>query len=264
MQSAAGGSAPPGRSELRFIERVAIVTGSTSGIGRTTAQRFVEEGARVLVTGLEQAEGEAAALELQELAKRQGAGDALFAQADLSGPAATQTLVDAALERWGRIDVLVNNAAMMTFDPIESLDEAEWDRLFAVNLRAPFSLVRRALPHMGAGSTIVNVSSVHAEETMGGVVPYAASKGGLEAFTRGLAVELRPRGIRVNAARLGAIDTPLLWSNPNVRSGKEKIDRASIGTPLQVAQAILFLASSESSFTTGAILNVDGGRLADL
>lgn len=80
----------------------------------------------------------------------------------------------------------------------------------------------------------------------------------------GLAVELRPRGIRVNAARLGAIDTPLLWSNPNVRSGKEKIDRASIGTPLQVAQAILFLASSESSFTTGAILNVDGGRLADL
>lgn len=249
---------------MRFRDKVAIVTGSTSGIGRATAQRFVEEGARVLVTGLEEAEGPAAVAELLGLAGRQGAGDALFVHADLADPGGPQRIVDSAVSRWGAIDVLVNNAAMMTFDPIASLDEAAWDRLFAVNLRAPFALVRRALPHMRSGGTIVNISSVHAEETMAGVVPYAASKGGLEAFTRGLAVELRPRGIRVNAARLGAIDTPLLWSNPNVKSGKEQIDRASIGTPLQVAQAILFLAGAESSFTTGAILNVDGGRLADL
>lgn len=249
---------------MRLRDKVAIVSGSTSGVGRATAERFVQEGARVLVTGRNVKEGDAAATALRQLAGRQGAGDAVFVAADLAGIEGVAVIVDAAITRWGRIDVLVNNAAMMTFDPIATLSLEDWDRVISVNLRAPFLLTRQCLPHMGKGATIVNISSVHAAETMAGVVSYATSKGGLEAFTRGLAVELRDRGIRVNAARLGAIDTPLLWNNPNVKSGKEKINPRDVGSPAQVAEAILFLASGESTFTTGAILNVDGGRLAVL
>lgn len=249
---------------MRLKDKVAIISGSTSGIGLATAGLFLEEGASVLVTGRDVADRESTETTLQAIIKRQLTGDMLFVAADLADAGGPSRIVDAAVGRWGRVDILVNNAAMMTFDPIESLDEAAWDRVIAVNLRAPFVLARRCLPHMGRGGAIVNISSVHAVETMAGVVPYATSKGGLEAFTRGLAVELRDRGIRVNAARLGAVDTPLLWSNPNVRSGKEKIDPKDVGTPRQVAEAILFLASDESAFSTGAILNVDGGRLAEL
>lgn len=249
---------------MKLEKKVAIVSGSTSGIGRATAERFVAEGALVLVTGRNEEEGTAAQQELQALADGQGAGGARFVPSDLATQEGPGVIVDAALREWGRVDVLVNNAAMMTFEPIQALEEADWDRLFMVNLRAPFALAHRCLPHMPAGAAIVNVSSVHAVETMPGVVPYAASKGGLEAFTRGLAVELRDRGIRVNAVRLGAVDTPLLWSNPNVKSGKEKIDPKDVGTPAQVADAILFFASADSAFSTGAILNVDGGRLAVL
>lgn len=249
---------------MQLKDKVAIVSGSTSGIGRATVERFVGEGARVLVTGRRQEEGDAVVAALAQVIERQGAGDALFVAADLAAADGPGTVVDAAVARWGRVDILVNNAAMMTFDTIETLDVADWDRVISVNLRAPFVLTRLCLPHMSRGGAIVNVSSVHAVETMPGVVPYATSKGALEAFTRGLAVELRDRGIRVNAARLGAVDTPLLWSNPNVKSGKEKIDPRDVGTPQQVAEAVLFLASDASAFSTGAILNVDGGRLAQL
>lgn len=142
-----------------------------------------------------------------------------------------QRVIQAAVGRWGRIDILVNNAAMMTFDPITDLSEEDWDVVLAVNLKAPFLFSKFALPHMQDRAAIVNVSSVHAAATTRTVVPYASAKGGLEAFTRALAVELRDRGIRVNALRLGAIDTPMLWNNPNVKSGAEKIDPADVGNP---------------------------------
>lgn len=249
---------------MRLQDKVAIISGSTSGVGRAAAELFAKEGARVLVTGRNKEQGADVVAGLLRVAQEQGSGDAMFVAADLTEPAGAKTIVDAAVARWGVIDVLVNNAAMMTFKPITELSVDEWDRVMTVNLRAPFVLTRECLPHMSAGGAIVNISSVHAAETMAGVVPYATSKGGLESFTRGLAVELRERGIRVNAARLGAVDTPLLWSNPNVKSGKEHIDPKDVGTPEQVAEAILFLAAHESEFTTGAILNVDGGRLAVL
>lgn len=244
---------------MRLNDKVAIVTGSTSGIGRTTAELFARQGARVLVTGRKRDEGDAVVAGVSD-----AAGEAAFFAADLADAAGPEAIVQAAVERWGRVDILVNNAAMMTFDRIDCLRVDDWDRVIGVNLRAPFLLVRAALPHMREGGAIVNISSVHAAETMAGVVPYAASKGGLEAFTRGLAVELRDRGIRVNAARLGAVDTPMLWNNPNVKAGREVIDPKDVGTPEDVAEAVLFLASVESAFTTGAILNVDGGRLAAL
>lgn len=254
---------PPGH-DMRLKDRVAIVTGSTSGIGRTTAELFVREGAKVLFTGRNEKEGDAIIAFLSDGSSTGSGGEASFVAADISRSNEVQMAVQAAVDRWGRIDILVNNAAMMTFDPIAELSEEDWDKVFAVNLKGPFLFTKFTLPHMQEHAAIVNVSSVHAVATTPAVVPCAASKGGIEASTRGLAVELRDRGIRVNAVRLGAVDTPMLWENPNVKSGREKIDPADVGKSEQIAEAILYLCSEAAAFTNGSVLNVDGGRLGRL
>ena len=241
-------------------DKVAIITGATSGVGRATAERFVAEGARVVVVGRNVAHGAETIARL----KATTPDSAVFIAADVGRSADIPAIIEAAVARFGRIDILVNNAAAMTFKPILELAEADWDQVMDVNLKAAYLLAKHGVPHMVSGGAIVNVSSVHALSTSAGVVPYAASKGGLEAFTRGLAVELKPRGIRVNAVRLGAIDTPMLWSNPNVKSGAEQIDPTKVGTPANAAAAILFLAAPDAAFVTGAVLEVDGGRLASL
>ncbi|WP_068874028.1 MULTISPECIES: SDR family NAD(P)-dependent oxidoreductase [unclassified Phenylobacterium] len=247
---------------MRFADKVVIVTGSTSGIGLATAAAFAAEGAQVTLVGRGREKGQAAQSAVE--ARAQDGGGAMFVPADLSRPEEARRVVSATLERHRRVDVLVNNAAMMTFAPILDLPEADWDRVIAVNLKAAFLLAQAAAPHMPPGGSIVNVSSVHAQATGPLVVPYAASKGGLEAFTRGLAMELDSRQIRVNAVRPGAVDTPMLWENPNVKSGLEAVDRAEVGAPEQIAAAILFLASNEAGFVNGAVLSADGGRLAQL
>lgn len=239
--------------------KVAIVTGGTSGVGRAVVARLVRAGARVVAIGRNAAEG--AGIE-RELAA--GPGEVRFQACDVGRSSEIAAAVSETAVRHGRIDILVSNAAAMTFAPVADLAEDAWDRVLAVNLKAAFLLTRHALPHMGAGGSIVAVSSVHAVATTTGVAPYAASKGGLEALVRALAVELAPRGIRANAVRLGAIDTPMLWGNPNVRSGVEQIDRASVGSPDEAAAAIVWLASPEARFVTGSVLAVDGGRLARL
>ena len=241
-------------------DKVAIITGATSGVGRATAERFVAEGARVVVVGRNVAHGAETIARLNATTP----DSAVFIAADVGRSADIPAIIEAAVARFGRIDIIVNNAAAMTFTPILELAEADWDQVMDVNLKAAYLLAKHGVPHMVSGGAIVNVSSVHALSTSAGVVPYAASKGGLEAFTRGLAVELKPRGIRVNAVRLGAIDTPMLWSNPNVKSGAEQIDPTKVGTPVNAAAAILFLAAPDAAFVTGAVLEVDGGRLASL
>lgn len=249
---------------MRLRDRVAIITGSTSGIGKVTAERFVAEGARVTVIGRSEEEGRAIERDLKERAARQQAGDALYARTDVSRTDDVRRAVEATVERWGRVDILVNNAAVMTFDRIVDLDESDWDRVLAVNLKGAFLFAKYCLPHMRPGGSIVNVSSVHAQATGPTVVPYAASKGALEAFTRGLAVECDEQKIRVNAIRPGSVDTPMLWENPSVKSGAEQVVPLELGQPGEIAAAVLFLASAEASFITGAVLDVDGGRLAHL
>lgn len=245
---------------MKLAGKVAIITGGTSGVGKATALRFVAEGARVIIVGRNVAHGEDTIAQLEASTPQ----SAVFVAADVSKSVDVVAIVDAAVARWGRIDILVNNAATMTFTPILELSEDDWDHVLDVNLKAAFLLAKHAVPHMPSGGAIINVSSVHARATSAGVVPYAASKGGLEAFTRGLAVELKPRGVRVNAVRLGAVDTPMLWGNPNVQSGAEKIDRSQVGRPDDAAAALLFLATADAAFVTGAVLDVDGGRLASL
>ena len=129
-----------------------------------------------------------------------------------------------------------------------------------MNLKSVFLFCKYVIPHMPAGSAIVNTSSVHAHESEAGVGPYAASKGAMEALTRVLALELEQKKIRVNCVAPGAVDTPMLWNNPNVKSGKEKIEGA-IGKPQDLAAAICFLAASEAQFVNGTTLVVDGARL---
>jgi glucose 1-dehydrogenase len=168
--------------------------------------------------------------------------------------------IQAGVAKWGHIHVIVNDAAMMTFKPVLELDDADWDRVMQVNVRSVFLFCKYGVPHMPPGGSIVNISSVHAHETTRNVVPYASSKGAMEAFTRGFSEEVCERKIRVNCIAPGAVDTPMLWNNPNVKSGAEKITGA-VGKPEDIAAAICFIASDEARFITGTTLVVDGGRL---
>ncbi len=239
---------------MRFTDKVGLVTGGGSGIGRATATRFAAEGGKVVVVDLQREHGEEAVQAITATG-----GQAIFAQADVSNAQQVQAAVEQAVSTWGKIDVLGNDAAMMTFTPIIDLTEDDWDRVLAVNLRSVFLFCKCCLPHMQGGA-IVNVSSVHAHETEANVVPYASSKGGLEAFTRGLSREVATSKVRVNCVAPGAIDTPMLWSNPLVKSGQEKV-KGAVGKPEDLAAAILFLASDEARFINGTTLVVDGGRL---
>ncbi len=242
---------------MRFKNKVCIVTGATSGIGRATAERMGEEGGKVVVVGRADDRGHDV---VQYIADK--GSEAFFADIDLSDPGLIQNVVDETLARWGKIDIVVNDAAMMTFDPIVDLSLDDWEKVQSVNMRSVFLLCKLTIPHINGGA-IVNVSSVHAFQTTANVVPYAASKGAMEAFTRGLSLENDITKVRVNCVAPGAVDTPMLWDNPNVKSGREKITGA-VGKPEDIASAICYLASDEACFINGTTLAVDGGRLAQL
>jgi NAD(P)-dependent dehydrogenase (short-subunit alcohol dehydrogenase family) len=239
----------------RFKSKVCIVTGGTSGIGRAACERFAAEGGMVVAVGRNPEHGEETVRGIAA-----AGGQAIFAKADVSQDAEVRAAVESAVGKWGKVDVVVNNAAMMTFDPVIKLSERDWDHVLAVNLKSVFLFCKHAVPHMPPGSAVVNTSSVHAFETEPGVAPYAASKGGMEALTRVMALELKDRKIRVNCVAPGAVDTPMLWDNPNVKSGKEKVTGA-VGKPEDIAAAICFLAAQEARFVNGTTLIVDGGRL---
>ena len=242
---------------MPFTNKVCIVTGATSGIGRATAEYLARQGGTLLLVDKDEDRGP----ELVKILRDQGT-QAQFVPVDLADATAIEAVVGQALTRWGRIDVLVNNAAMMSFKPIVELSVEEWDQVQAVNLRAVFLVCKYCIPHMQGGA-IVNVSSVHAHQSTANVIPYASSKGGLEAFTRGVATEYPMDQVRINCVAPGAVDTPMLWENPNVKSGQEKVEGV-IGQPMDIAAAICFLASEEARFINGTTLVADGGRLAVL
>ncbi|MGI4884984.1 MAG: SDR family NAD(P)-dependent oxidoreductase [Janthinobacterium lividum] len=241
----------------RFENKVCFVTGATSGIGRATALQLAREGGCVAALGRNVKEGKTLTGEIEE-----AGGQVLFIKTDVGKDADLVAAVEKTLAKWHRIDVLVNDAAMMTFTPILKMDPADWDDVLNVNLRALFRLCQLCLPHMKGGA-IVAVSSVHAFQTTPNVVPYAASKGAIEAFVRGLSLEIPYGHARINAVAPGAVDTPMLWDNPNIKSGTEKVT-GQVGTPNELAAAICFLASPEANFINGTTLVVDGGRLAQL
>ena len=240
---------------MRFSNKTCIVTGGGSGIGKATCLRMASEGGRVVVADLRLDSAQSTV----DAIKAAG-GEATAAAVDVGNSAQVQAVIATALSAYGSLDVIVNDAAMMTFTPIVDLAEADFFHVLTTNLGSVFYFAKYGAPHMPPGSAIVNISSVHAHETTANVVPYAASKGAIEAFTRGFSVEMEARKIRVNAVAPGAVDTPMLWNNPNITSGVEKVEGA-IGKPEDLAAAICFIASDEARFVNGTTLVVDGGRL---
>ena len=239
---------------MRFTDKICLVTGGGSGIGRAACRQLAAEGGTVVVIDRDEATAQETVTQLE-----QAGGRGLAVRADLGLVAEVQAAVDAVLAAYGRVDVLVNNAAMMTFKPISELSVEEWDLVMAVNMRAVFQLSKLCLPYMQGGA-IVHISSVHGQQTTANVIPYAASKGAMEAFTRGMSQEYPSTHVRTNCVAPGAVDTPMLWNNPNVKSGKEKIE-GEVGHPEDIAGAICYLASAEAHYINGTTLVVDGGRL---
>lgn len=237
----------------RFSGRAAVVTGGGSGIGAAAARRLAAEGARVAVLDRDAAKAEAVAREVGGLALA----------ADVADGAALRAALAQAHAAFGPLHALLGNAATMTFTPLLDTPEADFDRVLAVNLRAAWLLARHGVPLMAEGGAMAFTSSVHAHATTANVAPYAATKGGIEALARALAIELEPRRIRVNCVAPGAVDTPMLRDNPNIRSGAEVLSGA-IGQPEDIAAALAFLLSDDARFVTGATLIADGGRLARL
>jgi 3-oxoacyl-[acyl-carrier protein] reductase len=249
--------------------KVAIVTGSSSGIGKATALRLAREGATVVGSADRNvAGGEATAEEI-----RKAGGRSLFVQANVSAAGNCERIAEAALSAFGRIDVLVNNAGITRRRPLEETDEEFWDLVLDTNLKSAYLLSRAVVGDMlkQGGGSVVNVSSVHAVASRKGHAAYAASKAGMVGMTRALAVEFGSRGVRFNCVVPGTIDHTLY-----PRSG-EDVDRASwrpraseaqvlgrIGSPDEVANVIRFLASGEASFVNGAAFTVDGGLLSML
>lgn len=240
----------------RLEGEVALVTGSTHGIGAHIARLFGSEGAKVVVTGRDAARGNAVVA---------AAGDAAFVAADLEDPAAPSQLVGAAVERFGALTVLVNNAVTTDAQdgPVTKMSDEDWNRVLAVNLTAPARLCRHAIPAMataGHGS-IVNISSRAGQRGSPGYAAYAASKGGLDALTRSIAVDHARDGIRCNTVSPGYIlnerrDAEL---DDEKRRRLEAMHLTRLGQPSDVAYAVLYLASREAEFVTGIMLPVDGG-----
>src|SRR5215472_6088007 len=243
---------------MRFSDKVCIVTGGGSGIGRATCLQMAAEGGKVVVGDLKLDTAQATVDVIT-----QAGGTAIAVAVDVGDSAQVQAVIAKAVATYQKIDVIVNDAAFMTFTPIVDIAEADFFKVITTNLGSVFYFSKYGAPHMPSGSAIVNISSVHAHQTTANVVPYAASKGAIEAFTRGFSIEMLSKGIRVNSVAPGAVDTPMLWNNPNVKSGVEKVTGA-IGKPEDLAAAICFIASDDAKFVNGTTLVVDGGRLDTL
>jgi NAD(P)-dependent dehydrogenase (short-subunit alcohol dehydrogenase family) len=196
---------------------------------------------------------------------RQAGAPAAWGQAcDVADEAQVAAAVAAAMQQYGRLDVVVNNAGLMTFKPLVELTGADWTRVLGVDLLGAFFFIKHAFAVMQPGSAIVNVSSIHALQTAPLAAPYAAAKAALVSLTRSADIEGRAQGIRANAVLPGAIDTPMLRDNPDVKSGAEHLDPAEVGEPGDIAAAIAWLGSADAKFVQGTGGVVDGGRLCGL
>lgn len=237
--------------------RVALIVGGSRGIGAAISRRMAADGASVAMIHLSRA-GEAAALAAELEAAGTGT---LVIQADVADPAALSDAIDAAVGRFGRLDILVSNAGLAPTGPLETYPADAFDRMFAVNVRAPFLAAQKAAAIMKKGGRIITIGSIVADRMPGcGGTLYAASKAALGGLTRGLARDLGARGITANLVQPGPIDTERNPADgPNAADNRRPLAIARHGTADEVAGLVAYLASDEAAFVTGATYNIDGG-----
>jgi hypothetical protein len=240
--------------------RAAIVTGGDSGIGRAVAIAYAREGADVLIAYLsEDDDAEETGRWVEEAGRR-----AVLVRGDLSEPAHCRAVVARAVQEFGKVDVLVSNAAyQMSRESLDEISDEEWDYTFRLNVGAMFHLVKAALPHMGPGSAVIGTSSVQADQPSPQLAPYAATKAAIANFSAGLAQMLGPKGIRVNSVAPGPIWTPLIPSTMppgKVASFGDDTPLGRAGQPAELAPVYVLLASDDGSYVSGARVAVTGGR----
>ena len=250
---------------MPFTDKIAVVTGAGSGIGRATALAFAAQGARLIV-----ADSDKTAIDDAVDAINIADGKALGVCVDVSDNAAVVQMVQTAVEHYGGIDILVNSAGILRFGSVLDTDPESWQQILAVNLTGVYLCCRAVLPVMieGGGGAIVNISSsTGAHDAHADLAAYVASKGAVAMLTKAMAIDHAKDQVRVNAIAPGPTDTPMLRDNlpaAELEAFAQTFPLQRLGRPEELAQAILYLASDNSSFVTGAILAVDGGQTAQI
>jgi len=244
----------------RLTDKVAVITGADSGIGRAVAIAYAREGADVVITHLSEHE------EAEDTARlvREAGRKAVVIAGDLADPAHCREIVATAVEELGRIDVLVPNAAFqMSHESLEEIPDEEWEHTFATNISSMFYLCKAAVPHMGAGASIIGSSSVNSDSPNPTLAPYAATKAAIANLCASLAQMLGPRGIRVNSVAPGPVWTPLIPATLPPDAVESFGDNTPLGRaaqPAELAPVYVLLASDEASYVSGARVAVTGGR----
>jgi len=252
---------------MKLRAKIAIVTGAASGIGQASALAFAREGAKVVVVDIDKHGGE-------ETCKKICAqdGEALFDRMDVTSEAEVSRMVGETVARWGRIDILFNNAGVLLVKPLEETTEAEWDRVLSINLKAAFLAIKHVVPHMrrGGGGAILNTGSIASMVGQLDTPAYVASKGAIALLTKSLALDYGRDQIRVNCLCPGITDTPMLREHlgggpegeANIRQRLSRVPLGKILKPEDLAQAALYLVSDDSVGITGITHIVDGGLIA--
>jgi NAD(P)-dependent dehydrogenase (short-subunit alcohol dehydrogenase family) len=247
------------RGSGKLEGKAAVITGGDSGIGKAVAIAYAREGADVLIAYLSEDEDAQETARLVEQAGRR----CVLLRGDLADKAFCRSVIQRAMDEFGRLDILVNNAAQqMTYQSIEEIPDEEWDRTFAVNISAMFHLCKAAVPHMKPGASIINTSSVNSDKPSPDLLAYATTKGAIANFSAGLAQLLGEKGIRVNSVAPGPIWTPLIPSTmppEEVRSFGENTPLKRPGQPRELAGIYVLLASDEGSYMSGGRYAVTGG-----
>jgi NAD(P)-dependent dehydrogenase (short-subunit alcohol dehydrogenase family) len=248
------------RGSGRLTGKAAVITGGDSGIGRAVAIAFAREGADVLISYLNEHEDAKDTAKYVEQAGR----TCVLVAGDLADRAHAKTIIPKAVEEFGKVDILVNNAAFqMSHDSLDEVSDDEWEYTLAVNLSAMFTLCKDAIPHMQPGASIVNSSSVNSDNPSPNLAPYAMTKAGIANFSASLAQMLAEKGIRVNSVAPGPIWTPLIPATmppEKVGSFGEQVPIGRAGQPAELAPVYVMLASDEASYVSGARVAVTGGK----